>query len=278
MKSSANRLTLILSLYWLILSFMISKIINKNLLFYFILVLFLLTACTTSPSATPTATQNSQEAEPSPTATVLVEEEVPSPTSTTPSEQEVEEQASPTVATESEQTEDTSSEEQTQQTEDTSGTEDAQQTEDAPATEETESVESYPPPSPVAQNEAESYPIVTATPDASYPAPEPTKRPAVVILDEPVSATDQMVSGTGLPNLPVKVISISRNGDQLGQGTIGEDGTFTIEVSQLEQGTLVGIIVDDLSSSDYTEEDLHNCEGCRDMPLLGTILASAVVQ
>lgn len=145
-------------------------------------------------------------------------------------------------------------------------------------------------PTPDAAGELPSYPapvgaypipepeISTPDPAAPYPPPEPTAQRVVVQFDEPISASATTVSGTGLPNLKLIVVNVSRNGEIIGRGTIGEDGTFDIAVSTLEAGTLIGAMPDDLEGTGYTPTDLEGCAGCRDMPLLGLILAQTLVQ
>lgn len=121
-------------------------------------------------------------------------------------------------------------------------------------------------------------PIVTPTrdPNLPYPPPDPVGVVAVA-FDEPLNGGATEVTGEGLPGLPISIISVSRNGELLGSGRIGGDGRFSISVPPLEAGTVIGAQHGDLAGSGYGPEDLVNCAGCRDIPLIGLLLGQAVV-
>lgn len=121
-------------------------------------------------------------------------------------------------------------------------------------------------------------PIVVPTidPDLPYPPPEPV-RTVVVAFDEPLQAGATEVTGKGLPGLPIILISTSRNGETLGTGRIGQNGLFSITVPPLEKGTVIGAQTGDLAGTGYGPEDLLDCAGCRDLPLIGLLVAQAVV-
>jgi hypothetical protein len=117
-------------------------------------------------------------------------------------------------------------------------------------------------------------------PQQGYPAPT-FGYPAPIELDESKRVTitsaeidDVIVRGTGPAGTPIKVISVSHVGSELGFGTIDPDGNFEIAVtSPLEANTLIGIMLSDQSM----EGEFRTAAGASDIPFLGLVLATFAV-
>ena len=93
-------------------------------------------------------------------------------------------------------------------------------------------------------------------------------------FDEPLTANQEEVSGSGPADVPIKIISISSAGESLGLGSVMSDGTFTIPLSRpLKERELIAIQLGDES----LREDFRDAPGT-DMPLIGLVFAQSVVQ
>ncbi len=118
-------------------------------------------------------------------------------------------------------------------------------------------------------------PINTAEGNSAYPAPPPApnenKR---FTFEEPVKADDIRVSGTGPPNTPIKIISISQAGELLGLGSVSDTGIFSISLSrQLEKQEFIGIQLGDESLL----PNFLDAPGT-DIPMIGFVLDQSLVQ
>lgn len=114
-------------------------------------------------------------------------------------------------------------------------------------------------------------------PSTSSHAPPPTVRPEF-ILDEPLKAESTMVTGAGPANVPIKVVDITRMGRELGTGVIGSDGNFAIEVSPLIQGDRIGIMLGDVTGTDIDPADYSKGESYSDIPMIGVVFDTAMVE
>jgi outer membrane biosynthesis protein TonB len=166
-------------------------------------------------------------------------------------------------------------------TEDTTPTEEPEPTalpeEPEPTAETDEQVEPYPPPR--VPPTPEVYPPPTEEvrqPDA-YPYPPPgrvvdeSKR---FTFDEPVAAGTTEVTGTGYPDTPMVIISISNGGVELGTTTVNADGTYNVELSRaVEEREVLGIkLGPSVSMSGFMDAP------GTDIPTLGFILAQTVAE
>lgn len=133
----------------------------------------------------------------------------------------------------------------------------------------------YPPP--LENQNSLQYPAPTDELDSNtaYPPPgrniDENKRVSIVL---PVKVGQQSISGTGPPDLPLKVVSISYAGEELGLGSIDGERSFEIALSRaLEENEVVGIILADES----LRPEFHDAPGT-DMPMIGFVLAQTVVE
>jgi hypothetical protein len=111
----------------------------------------------------------------------------------------------------------------------------------------------------------------THTPLAGYPGPQnayprpgiPTQNPNKLLpqlvpfhLDKPINTSNTQVSGTGPANIPIIIADITFNGEILGNGTIGQDGKFIIQlVMPVEANHRIGIALGDLTNTDWDSSD-----------------------
>jgi hypothetical protein len=122
----------------------------------------------------------------------------------------------------------------------------------------------------------QAYPAPTTVGgDNAYPPPRRIVNEAKrFTLDEPVSAGQTTVSGTGPASTPIKLISVSFAGEELAFGTTDESGIFSVDlIRPAEENEILGVTLGDESMRD----DFLDAPGT-DIPLIGFILAQTVVQ
>lgn len=134
---------------------------------------------------------------------------------------------------------------------------------------------SYPPP--LENQDPPQYPAPTdeLESNSTYPPPgrivDENKRVSIV---SPVKVGQQSISGTGPPDLPLRVVSISYAGEELGLGSIDGEGAFEISFSRtLEENEVLGIILADES----LRTEFQDAPGT-DMPMIGFVLAQTIVE
>jgi len=112
-------------------------------------------------------------------------------------------------------------------------------------------------------------PLVSTIPTTT-PEPRLVRGPDFRI-EQPV-AGDTVVIGTGPANIKINIVDVSWGGAVIGAGTINPDGTFTIDVTPIEGGNRVGVMLADLNDSGYTNEDFRNNENYQDLPMVGLLV------
>ncbi|MBA3469593.1 MAG: hypothetical protein H0T53_08110 [Herpetosiphonaceae bacterium] len=139
----------------------------------------------------------------------------------------------------------------------------------------------YPTPAPQIN---QAYPgSETAVPavEGGYPPPQATLTSIegpTFTLQTPITASSTEVCGTGGPDVPIKLVNISRNADLLGQTVVDSQGSFCIPVQQpLPAGDSVGIMLGDITGTSFTAEQFLRSSTYIDMPQIGTIFAMASV-
>ena len=149
----------------------------------------------------------------------------------------------------------------------------------APAAEATpaaeEEGEAYPPPQAEAAAEEVAYPMLAAVAETS-------RIPIVPFaIERPVAAGSTVIRGAGPAGVPIIIVSVTFMGEVLGEGVIGEDGTFEIAVPKLETGNWIGVALADLTGSDFTFEDFYPTgfygEGAAQVPQVGFVYDSVTV-
>lgn len=122
--------------------------------------------------------------------------------------------------------------------------------------------------------------IIPSGSDA-YPEPEVDPNITPFNLNKPLVAGLTEVSGTGPAGVPIMVVDVTVMGAILGQGTIGEDGTFTIVVPVLEKDHRIGIALDNLDGTPWTTADFTEAyagEEAQLSPMIGAFYDTALVQ
>ena len=132
-------------------------------------------------------------------------------------------------------------------------------------------VEAYPPPS------DEMVPL------SAYPAPGGNESPAAGThfrIDLPVLEGATELTGAGPAGTPIQVVDISMNGSVLGNGVIGDDERFAIQLATaLEANRIIGIELAIPRDSDtWTQLWELRGENARSIPNLGYYLDSIVTQ
>jgi len=102
------------------------------------------------------------------------------------------------------------------------------------------------------------------------PVPLPIRGPDFYL--DSIGAGDTVVRGTGPANISINIVDVSWGGTVIGIGTIGIDGTFTIEVPPIEGGNRIGIMLADLNDSGFKYEDFRNNENYQDLPMVGLLV------
>lgn len=122
-----------------------------------------------------------------------------------------------------------------------------------------------------------------------YPAPQPTLKvidtypvesddsnKILLAMDKPISTSDSEITGVGPAGLNVSIVNITFMGEFLGSGVIEEDGTFAIEVENLQSGIRIGLAAD-VSSQGLSEDDIKLGDGAISVPQIGNFFDSAIL-
>lgn len=151
----------------------------------------------------------------------------------------------------------------------------------------TEKPASYPAPietnlQPVQVDPAYPAPTESNLPPPPYPMPtqviiiktSSVKDIVPFRINKPVKPGANEVSGSGPANVPVILVSITVNGDLLGEGTIDANGTYTIKtIRPILEGERIGVTIGNLSGSPYTDTDFDdnrfNAEEAMFIPQIG---------
>ena len=132
-------------------------------------------------------------------------------------------------------------------------------------------------------------PSAYPAPNNAYPAPSaaqgtnaypsPATQGPEFTLNTPVHAADTQVTGTGPAGVPVKLISVARSGELIGETTIGNDGAFTVKVpTKLIAGDRIALMLGNTAGTKFNPNDFLTGPGYEDYPLVGILLASTVVE
>lgn len=111
-----------------------------------------------------------------------------------------------------------------------------------------------------------------------YPISDPLKQGPKFTIDEPVTTDAKFVTGTGPEDVPIRLVDVSLMGQELGLTTIGDDGKFSFELeTKLVSGHSIGLMIGDLSNTDFNYDDFMYSNDYYDKPMIGTIFYIAVV-
>jgi hypothetical protein len=79
-------------------------------------------------------------------------------------------------------------------------------------------------------------------------------------LDRPIAAGTTIIRGTGPAGVPIWIADVTFMGEVLGQGTIGPDGKFAIQVQPLEAKHRIGLALAELNGTKWKPEDFYHSE------------------
>jgi len=134
-------------------------------------------------------------------------------------------------------------------------------------------------PTPTVSPLPQTSPIVVPGPfDSPVSATALPMGPAFM-LNEPILEGATTITGTGGPNVPIRIVDISMSGTDIALGIVGSDGKFSLPVTgQLLKGHNIGIILGDLAGTSFKRDDFISGPNYSDLPYIGTIFASTHVQ
>lgn len=144
----------------------------------------------------------------------------------------------------------------------------------------------YPPPPQDIATQTESYPPPSPTSEvASYPPPE--QQTAVksggppIQLDKPLKEGSTVITGSGPANLPILIVDVTFMREILAETVIGEDGTFSINLTALSKDHRIGIALSNLEGTKWENVDLNASgffgEGALQVPTVGFFYDTALV-
>ena len=145
----------------------------------------------------------------------------------------------------------------------------------------------YPPPPVIETSDDIPYPppTVEILPIDVYPGPESTKvmiGASAFQLNKPIFEGATEITGVGLAGVPIMIEDLTFMGEILGRGVIDEDGTFSISVEALEKAHRIGIALDNLEGTQWSQEDFYdegfNGEDPMQVPLVGYFYDTAIIE
>lgn len=117
-------------------------------------------------------------------------------------------------------------------------------------------------PSPTASVPYPAYPVepIPTNPAVSYPGPDSSGQSQDTFffyITEPVRVSDGQIQGGGPPQVPIRVINLSRNNEVIADTVVGADGQFVAPLRDVAAGDSVAIIFNEQVSSAFTREQLQ---------------------
>jgi hypothetical protein len=79
-------------------------------------------------------------------------------------------------------------------------------------------------------------------------------------IERPVVSGVTVIRGTGPAGVPIWIADVTSMGEALGQGTIGPDGKFAIQVQPLPATHRVGVGLAELAGTKWKAEDFYRAE------------------
>ena len=142
-------------------------------------------------------------------------------------------------------------------------------------------------PYPVANQPRFTYPAPSEANTNPYPQPTiPTPVPVEekpFLLDKPIVANASTVTGSGPAGIPILIADVTFMGEILGEGTIGQDGTFSIDlVAPATETHLIGLALGDLKGTAwefnaFTEPGFMG-PGAQQVPMVGFMYDTFLIE
>ncbi len=144
---------------------------------------------------------------------------------------------------------------------------------------------------PVAPSESSPLPADEGYPapaDEGYPAPQtnngyPEPRSDIpegpeFSMVEPVRASDTLVTGTGAPGVPIKLVDVTQSGLTLAETTINDDGSYTFDVAgKLVPQNRISLILGDTEGTSFNRDEFLRGPGYQDNPFIGVMFATTII-
>jgi hypothetical protein len=139
----------------------------------------------------------------------------------------------------------------------------------------------YPEPIELTSNEKDQEP---------YPSPNEIQEisslvnitPVPFHLNKPIYEGENIVSGSGPPDVPILIIDITYMGELIGSGKIDSDGNFEIMVNPLEKNHRIGIGLGDLVGTELMpvnfEMEGFNGDEALQIPMVGFFFDTTLIQ
>lgn len=132
--------------------------------------------------------------------------------------------------------------------------------------------------------EPTSFDSALPTPEEASPGETVLVEGLVFSLDEPLTAGDTEVTGTGPKGIPIVIADLTLMGEVMGRGTIGPDGRFEIQIAPpLIVNHRIGVMLDAESIElEFTQEVLDQLETFKGknaitIPRIGAVFDAASV-
>ncbi|MCS6839957.1 MAG: hypothetical protein RMJ54_14340 [Roseiflexaceae bacterium] len=108
--------------------------------------------------------------------------------------------------------------------------------------------------------------------------PEPPQGPPFTI-DGPVTAAGGVITGSGPAGVPIRIVNITRGAEDIATTTIGPDGRFRATIAgRVSPGDRIGIMLGDTRGTQFKREDFLSGPGYQDIPFIGVVFASILVE
>lgn len=103
-----------------------------------------------------------------------------------------------------------------------------------------------------------------------YPAPQSSGSSGVTPfrLNKPLQEGSDHITGTGPAGVPIIIADVTFMGTIIGDGKIGRDGIFSIQVAPLEKSHRIGVTLGDLKGTSWSVQDFNQSAYFGDESLL----------
>ena len=134
----------------------------------------------------------------------------------------------------------------------------------------------------------EAYPLpVNYGSEGAYPQPveevvqESDSGVIPFQITKPIYTGAVQVTGTATPGLPLFLVNVTMVGEILGETIVQDNGTFTFDVTPIDSGTRIGVVLGNLEGTPWSIEDFY-AEGyygdeARVVPMVGFLYDTALV-
>jgi len=97
-------------------------------------------------------------------------------------------------------------------------------------------------------------------------------------IDEPIDPNSNTVTGIGPAGVPIRLIDVTTVGEELASTTIDKSGNFIFILERpLISGHVIGLMIGDLSKTEFNYDKFVYSNEYIDKPMIGTLFYVAVV-